>query len=348
MKFVQAKSCSKGNRGPGDITLVTIHTMEAPEGDATAENVAAWFAGANAPQASAHYNVDGNSVVQSVLEKDVAWHAGPVNGYSIGVEHAGYAKQTPDEWADSFSLAMLEQSAALVGDICHRYAIPVVRLTADELKSGKRHGICGHVDVTDGLTGGKGHYDPGPHFPYDWYLERVAAHVERAKSPPATPNEDGAWPIVECDGVRWIVAPSYIAPIGIGQADDMARAFGWELPTPELVDAIWRAADLRIAPITRSVDNGLLMDWGTSMSSLATFNDQAERIEKAIGGRAYTLLAGTHKDVVRKDGVLGIYGMHRLDGSVIQSFYDKHARGWIDYSQGFRFVKRAIAIDIAT
>lgn len=339
MKFIQAKRYSKANRGPKDITLVTIHTMEAPEGAATAENVASWFAGPDAPQASAHYNVDVDSVVQSVLEKDVAWHAGPVNGFSIGVEHAGYAKQTPEEWADAYSVALLEQSAALVGDICRRYGIPAIRLTADELKAGRRHGICGHVDVTDGLTGGKGHYDPGPHFPWDWYLERVSTHLATPTEP--APNANGDWPVVACKGLRWVVAPSYIGPIGIGQAEDMARELGWELPSPELVDAIWAAADVRIEPITRSVDNGLLTDWGASMSSLATFSDQAERIEKAIAGRPFTLLAGTHKDVVIVGGKPALYGWHRLSGVPIQPVYGGHAREHIDYSQGLRLVRRA-------
>lgn len=177
MKFVQAKNYSKANRGLNDITLVCIHTMEAPEGPATAENVANWFAGPNAPQASVHYNVDADSIVKSVEEKDIAWHAGSINGYSIGVEHAGYAKQTPEEWADESSLAILDKSAELVADICNRYSIPVQRVTADDLKYGRRSGICGHIDVTNGLSGGKGHWDPGPHFPWEWYLGRVLEYT---------------------------------------------------------------------------------------------------------------------------------------------------------------------------
>jgi hypothetical protein len=44
---------------------------------------------------------------------------------------------------------------------------------------------------------------------------------------------------------------------------------------------------------------------------------------------------------VTNEGILGIYGWHRCDGSVVQPFYAGHARGWIDYSQGVRLVRRA-------
>lgn len=335
MKFVQAKSYSKANRGVFDVSLVVIHTMEAPEKAATAENVAAWFAGPNAPKASAHYNVDSDSIVQSVAEADVAWHAGPVNGFSIGIEHAGYAKQTVEEWGDPYSVAMLERSAELVGRICRRYKIPVRRLTDADLSRGERRGLCGHVDVTNGLTGGKGHWDPGPHFPWAWYLDRVRAHVHAHEATTANALD---WPIVEHVGVRWCVAPSYIAPIGIGEAEAMAKAMSCELPLPGLVDAIWQAADLKIdaSKMARQHDGT-----PSTMASLATYNDQAARIEAAIGGRPYKLLAGTHKDIVLSGGKVGLYGWHRPDGSVVQPFFAGHASGWIDYSQGLRLCRRA-------
>lgn len=350
-KFVQAKSFYRGGNAP---TIIVIHDMEYPEKPGGAEWCADFFASGRV-QASAHYCVDNDSVVQCVKDTDGAWHTPgslpkkggrEINRSSIGIEHAGYAKQTAEEWLDDYSRAMLELSAELTATLCVRFSIPAVKLTPQDLIDGKR-GICGHVDCTK-ATGVGSHWDPGPGFPWEWYLARVGAHVKLLSASisevivvDGEPVELGDWPIVTADGVRYHVAPIYIAPIGIGQAQAMADELNCELPSIALVDAIWAAADVRIEPITRSTGNGLLTDWGASMSSLATFNDQAERIEKAIGGRPFKLLAGTHKDVVLSDaGVLGLYGWHRLNGTTIQPFYSKHARGHIDYSQGLRLVRR--------
>lgn len=339
MKLVPARFFSPASRTA--IDLVVIHTAEAHERPSTAENVAAFFAGPQSSRASAHYTVDSDSVVQSVLEKDVAWHAGPANGYSIGIEHAGFAKQSAAEWRDEYSQAMLERSAQLVGDICKRYGIPVRRVTVDDLKAGgpKRRGICGHIDVTNALTGGKGHWDPGPNFPWDDYLARVAFYAgsaEAADKPIELEPEEGAWVEVTCKGQRWLVAPTYLAPVGIGEALALARANDAELPTPELVDAIWEAADLKVSPLPRKHD-------GTprTMSSPEAYADQKRRIDEQIAGRRFRLLVGTHKDVVLKDGKVGLYGWHRPDGSIIQPFYAGHAPAWKDYSQGLRLSRRA-------
>lgn len=182
IKYTPARHFTAAKRQPSDITLVVIHTAECIESASAAENLAAWAAGPNANKSSWHYAVDNNSVTQSCLEHDIAWHAGPANNYSIGVEHAGYAKQNTPEWSDAYSVAVLERSAELVADICRRNNIPVRRLTAADLNQGNRQGICGHVDVTNGLSGGKGHTDPGPSFPWDAYIARVQAHVDAMRA----------------------------------------------------------------------------------------------------------------------------------------------------------------------
>lgn len=179
---------------PRVVTLVVLHSAEGPERPDSAERLARYFAnpiGPNGPVVtSAHYNVGSKSTTQSVREEDVAYHAGPVNGYSIGIEHAGTASQTREEWLDAYGIAMFERSAELVAGICARHGIPVQRVTAEDLAAGRRSGICGHVDVTNGLTGGKGHWDPGPSFPWDWYLAAVARYAGAELPAPHGP----AWP----------------------------------------------------------------------------------------------------------------------------------------------------------
>lgn len=341
MKFVQARNYTKADRKK--IDLIVFHDMEYPERNTGAEWCADFFAAAAAPKASAHYCVDNDTAVQCVRDEDVAWHAPGANNNGIGIEHAGYAKQTRAEWLDEYGLAMLEISAELVAGLCRKYGIPAERPTVEQLKAGAR-GIVGHKDCTDAFAKGKGHYDPGPFFPWDYYLDRVRAHLvlSAGSAEEWAGGELADWPIVSVGTSRWHVSPSYIWPIGIGAAEETAKRLDCELPSLELVNAIWRAADVKLSPVTRSPENGLLADWGPSMAALETYNDQARRIEEQVAGRAYKLLAGVCKDVVLHDGRLGLYGWHRQDGTIVQPFYGGHARGWIDYSQGLRLCRRII------
>jgi hypothetical protein len=145
------------------------------------------------------------------------------------------------------------------------------------------------------------------------------------------------WVPVTYQSQTWNVSPSYIAPVVIREAANIAAAHGLDLPTPGLVDAIWKAADLKLQPLPRQHDGT-----AATMASKATFDDQYRRIQAQIAGRPYQLLGGTHKDVVRdpQSGKIGIYGWHQLDGSIIQPFFAGHLESWIDYSQGLRLVQR--------
>lgn len=368
IKLIQAKHYRRAERKRAK--LIVLHSMEYPERKTAAEWCAGFFTDPRRPKldpvtkkqlidangkamtepvtASAHFCVDSDSVVQCVERKDIAFHVpgyiagSELNAISYGIEHHGYARQTRDEWLDAESMAALEISAELVARLCHEDNITPVFLDVEDLKAGNLDGITGHVQCTK--ASGKGtHWDPGLNFPWDWYIERVRSHhaLLRFQVDPLRARDPAIseWPIVEHAGQRWSVAPIYITPIAIGQAHDVARAMGLALPTPGLVDAIWRAADLRIDAmkmIRRDHD-------GTpkTMASYEMFVSQATLLAREIGGRPYRLLAGYAKDVVNVDGVLGLYGWHRADGSVVQPFYSKHARGWLDYSQGLRLVRRA-------
>jgi N-acetyl-anhydromuramyl-L-alanine amidase AmpD len=180
MKFIQARFFNRAQRAT--IDQIVIHDMEYPEIMSAAENVARWFAGPQAPQASAHFCVDNADVIQCVREEDIAWHTPGLNATSLGVEHAGYAKQARAEWMDPYSLAELGVSAKLVAGLCLRWKIPVVWLSADDLKAGKR-GITGHKQATDAFRHGVGHWDPGPNFPIAMYLEWVRAASDLSSDP---------------------------------------------------------------------------------------------------------------------------------------------------------------------
>jgi N-acetyl-anhydromuramyl-L-alanine amidase AmpD len=178
--FVQARNYTPGRSNAIDVFV--IHTMEAPEKPTTAETVANWFAGPNAPQASAHYCIDDNSVVQCVRDEDVAWHAPGANHNGLGFEHAGFAAQTPKDWQDTYSQALLGISAELVAKKAEEYHIPVVWLQVADLRVGRR-GITGHAQVSDAFKKSD-HRDPGPNFPVQQYLALVKKHMGDAWVPP--------------------------------------------------------------------------------------------------------------------------------------------------------------------
>jgi N-acetyl-anhydromuramyl-L-alanine amidase AmpD len=171
--FVQARNYTKGRSN--HIDVLVIHTMESPEKPDTAESVANWFAGSTAPQASAHYCIDANSIVQCVQDTDVAWHAPGANHNGLGFEHAGRAAQTGADWSDAYSTQMLERSAELIAEKCRKYDIPAVWLRPADLQAGRR-GITGHADVSAAFKRSN-HTDPGGNFPVQAYLALVKAHL---------------------------------------------------------------------------------------------------------------------------------------------------------------------------
>jgi N-acetyl-anhydromuramyl-L-alanine amidase AmpD len=152
------------------VTTVVLHTMEISERVDAARRCAAWFA-SDVAQVSAHYCVDAQEIVQCVAEEDIAWHARGGNTSSIGIELAGYARQTAAEWGDPTSAAILGRAAALVADVCARHAIPVRRIRASGLRRGA-HGITGHADVSVAFRKSD-HWDPGPAFPWATFLRQV-------------------------------------------------------------------------------------------------------------------------------------------------------------------------------
>jgi hypothetical protein len=153
---------------------------------------------------------------------------------------------------------------------------------------------------------------------------------------------------VQLNGETWLVAPDYIGPIGIGEAAALAASAGMQLPSPALVDAIWRQADLKLLPQPRA----------QNIVSAAVFADQQARIAKQIDGRPFKLLGGAYKDIVAVNGKPQLYGWHVEDGKsagtplhapvtpgpgkVIQPPSGAaHSLGFKDYSQGLRMVKKA-------
>ncbi len=97
------------------VTHIAEHIMEG-----TYAGTISWFKNC-ASQVSAHYLVrssDGQ-ITQMVHESDTGWHVKDHNGYTIGIEHEGYANNC--EW---YTTTMFLASAALTRDIADRLGIP--------------------------------------------------------------------------------------------------------------------------------------------------------------------------------------------------------------------------------
>ena len=175
----------EGRKRP--LRLIVIHTMEAPEGENTAENIAAYFA-SGAVVASAHACVDQDSVVVCLPMSDTAFAAPGANADGYQVEHAGYAAQDAAGWADAASQAMLRISAAHTREIALAAGIPLRHLSDSELAAGAA-GFVGHDQVSR-VYKLSDHWDPGENFPWSQYMDLVNNGEAETEETPIVPEED--------------------------------------------------------------------------------------------------------------------------------------------------------------
>ena len=139
----------------------------------------------------------------------------------------------------------------------------------------------------------------------------------------------------------------WFAPLTPAAAQAVADELGCVLPTRKMVEAIWRAAPLKLEPVPIMPSK--------AMTTVPVFSQHTMMVrEQRDGARvAYpfgTLVAGHKKDVVITPRLettpdrVAIYGWQRKDGAVIQPLYLGHAATWADYSHGVRLVKRAMTV----
>lgn len=191
---------------PRVVTLLVAHSMEAPDKPTTAEGVAAWFASASSPQASAHICADENSLVACVMPKDIAWGCSGGNWCSYNVELAGYAKQLRPQWLDHDNTEMLALAGRHLAKAAAFFHIPPRILDEEEVAeclrdsvirqgkmggalAGNPGGLTTHAVVNSawknwreyGLPQPKGdlsHTDPGVGFPMDALLQMMTPTPE--------------------------------------------------------------------------------------------------------------------------------------------------------------------------
>jgi ketosteroid isomerase-like protein len=210
MEFLQAKYFTPAWKR--QIDLMVIHDMEMPEKGDTAESCAQFFHRGGS-EASAHYCIDNDSVVNCVHDMDIAWAAPGANRNGLHFEHAGYARQTAEDWSDAYSQQMMSVSAALVADKCKEFNVPMAFVSGNELRKGYR-GITTHYQITLAFATVGGHTDPGPNFPMAQYIsmvqnvagEPIHQEVRVTLNAPivaimARPQGDGYWEVGADGGI---------------------------------------------------------------------------------------------------------------------------------------------------
>lgn len=148
---------------------------------------------------------------------------------------------------------------------------------------------------------------------------------------------------------RFFVSPDYLSvgtnrdwvrvPLTPMAAQRIADTLGCSLPTRKMVDAIWRAARVRLSPVPMYAFR----------DSTPTMWHHHLIIEGQRQGKK-GLIAGIKKDVViskklqtsGKTDRVAIYGWHYPNGQPIQPLYTGHINWYVDYSHGIRLVHRKV------
>lgn len=152
------------------------------------------------------------------------------------------------------------------------------------------------------------------------------------------------------------VMPDYLAlgsdddflliPMRLETALAIAYRYGFMLPTPKLVDAIYAQSAFHLTPQP--------LPASSSMRSTGYYRHHNELIgeQRTASGIAEGLLiSGDKKDLVLTNRLWGnlervaIYGWHRTNGTPIQPLSTVHGWHYADYSHGVRLVSNEILVN---
>ncbi|RMF09689.1 MAG: hypothetical protein D6762_03065 [Candidatus Neomarinimicrobiota bacterium] len=131
-------------------------------------------------------------------------------------------------------------------------------------------------------------------------------------------------------------------------AQRLADSLKMILPTPKIVDRIWEAAAVKLAPypIPPSPDMTTVPVFARH-NTLVREQRQTVLDEHPLG----ELVAGHKKDVVLSNRIAAhpdkvvIYGWHQLNGVPIQPLYSGHVIWYADYSHGIRWIRDTCTIN---
>ena len=154
------------------------------------------------------------------------------------------------------------------------------------------------------------------------------------------------------------VAPDYLAigsdedyclmPMTPVTAQRIADKLGCTLPTRKMVNEIYAAAAVKLAP--SPIPPGPQM---ITVPEFARHNTivRTQRHTQLAEHPLGALVAGDKKDVVITPRLatsldkVAIYGWHQTNGMAIQPLYLGHTAAWVDYSHGIRLVQQKMTVN---
>lgn len=154
--------------------------------------------------------------------------------------------------------------------------------------------------------------------------------------------------------VAFWASPDYLAignngyfvrmPLTPQAGQRLADKFNSVLPTTKMVDEIYKAAKIQVAPHPLTEDR----------DALPTFVRHNAFVQQQLRDKIPNgIVAGIKKDVVQSNAVLqnpkpdrvAIYGWHKPDGQPIQPLYTGHVDRYVDYSHGIRLVYKKMLLN---
>jgi hypothetical protein len=156
--------------------------------------------------------------------------------------------------------------------------------------------------------------------------------------------------------IMFCVMPDYLSvgsdqdallvPMGLPTALEVAAHYGFVLPTPRMVDAIYAAATVKLDPEPLPAGNAM------RSTAYVVRHDRLITAQRAARHAPRdALTAGHKKDLVATarlasaPGRVAIYGWHRGPHQPIQPLSTVHGAGYADYSHGVRLVSRTVYVD---
>lgn len=231
-------------RDRGEPSLIVLHCT-----DNDASNEAENSYAHRRTDASAHFYIDDDNVIQTVRIGDRAWSAHPLgNARGVQIEITGRSYWTRAQWL-SHPL-WLGHARTVVFELAARLGIPATKLTISQVAN-HRHGVCGHSDCVHAFREGTHFTCPSPNFPWDVVLA--------ASAPTVLSNPED---IVDQKAVLDIWQ-HYTAPEGINMQDHVVQG-----------GAAAKRAEVAVAQLSSKVDGLVsvlqaLTQGGTSVDTAA-------------------------------------------------------------------------------